>query len=676
MNRQTPTPRPIARIGKTWLFPGGKRLPVVAGGDETADPDPADEQEPIELPENLTDREAVSDEDLETLEAALVAEFDRLLDEGCRDVALMTSLADKVTAVDNEQKRREAEDAEADAEIAELAKRVKGEPEPDANDDEPKGDDAKNDDEPKAEDDKQPEAEDDKQPEPQPAASKEPITAGAGAPPPRKPSARQVTKRAPAATPPPKSSTEMVAITAAAEVPGYGNNDSMTVEDVAKGLHEKARGLSDRSQRATGKVATIHRPGIKFVKDGGDPSELLDALVAGGIEQGAQGLVAAGGWCLPSQTFLEFFAIEGADAMFDLPTIGVEGGGLNVPSFIGFDGANQALWTWTEDSDQNAIAGIPLANMALTANVLTVDTTGNHELAVGDSVTINTTTAAFADLDGQTVTVASVVDANTFTANFTHANIASAAATGTVNVGKPCMRIPCPTWTEYRLEAEGLCITHGNLTDRAFPQLGRRYVQLATSAHERRMRSRAFQKVLATIDAGNKVAATDLTSDSVGETLGAVDLAVAGYKDRYAMGANDVLEAVFPLWAIPHLRSSFSRRAGFGDAADVSNADIVRWFTDRQVRPQFIRDYQPLYAGAVPTAWPGTMKFIAYPAGGYFMGTGGGIDLGAQRDSMLNKTNDFTLAWSEEFFLVGQRGPDAVEYTVTLDPRGSTACCP
>src|SRR6266498_3520768 len=32
---------------------------------------------------------------------------------------------------------------------------------------------------------------------------------------------------------------------------------------------------------------------------------------------------------------------------------------------------------------------------------------------------------------------------------------------------KPCIRIPCPTFTECRLDATGLCITAGNLMDRA-----------------------------------------------------------------------------------------------------------------------------------------------------------------------------------------------------------------
>lgn len=674
MNRQTRIPGPIARIGNTWLFPGGKRLPIVSGGatgDEEPDPeadpnaDPAAnaEADAITIPEDLTDREAVSDDDLGSLEEALVKEFDAELEHGTRDVAKMTQLAEAIESVRVEQDRRVEQDA-ADAQaIDDLAKRIKGSDDP-----APEGDPEPTGDEPPAEDDdgaKAKKAKEPKQPALANAGTKEPVTAGAT---PRggKPSARSISRNAPPASPPAKQPEpgELVAITAAAGLPSAGNGDTLTVAGVAQAFHDQARGLKDGVKGS--KVATVHRPGLTMVS--GDATAALDAIVAAGLQNGAQGLVAAGGWCLPSQVYFDMFAIEGTDALFDLPTIGVEGGGVNVPSFIGYDAANNSLWVWTEDVDEAALTPLSATDIDVAGGTMTITATG-HGLVAGIPFTLD---ASDNTIDGS-YTVTAVTDANTFTVTGVSGTISN--ATGTILLRKGCMRIPCPTWTEYRLGADGLCITHGNLTDRAFPQLGTRYVNLAMAAHERRIASRALTALIATIDAGNKITITDQGSDSVGEELSAIDLAVMGYKSQYGMGENDVLEAVFPLWARQELRATLARRAGV-DLLDVPNSRINQWFTDRNVRPQFVRDYQELYASAtIPLAWPSTLKFLLYPAGGYFKGTGGEVNLGTQRDSVLNATNDFTLAWTEEFWLLGQRGPDAREVTVALNDDGVTACC-
>jgi hypothetical protein len=99
-------------------------------------------------------------------------------------------------------------------------------------------------------------------------------------------------------------------------------------------------------------------------------------------------------------------------------------------------------------------------------------------------------------------------------------------------------------------------------------------------------------------------------------------------------------------------------------------------FAARKVRAQFVHDYQPLYSVAPATDWPVTMDFLLYPAGGYVRGDGGTIDLGIVRDSVLNATNDYTAAWTEQLYLVAQLGPAAREVTVDFAVDGTTGCCP
>ena len=80
----------------------------------------------------------------------------------------------------------------------------------------------------------------------------------------------------------------------------------------------------------------------------------------------------------------------------------------------------------------------------------------------------------------------------------------------------------------------------------------------------------------------------------------------------------------------------------------------------------------PITTGTALTAWPATTSFLLFPAGGYVAGDGGTIDLGVIRDSTLNATNDFTLAFTEQFMLTAQRGPAARSVTVATVVDGQT----
>ena len=130
-----------------------------------------------------------------------------------------------------------------------------------------------------------------------------------------------------------------------------------------------------------------------------------------------------------------------------------------------------------------------------------------------------------------------------------------------------------------------------------------------------------------------------------------------------------------PSWVHEALRANLAMRAGV-DLVSISNAAITGYFTDRNVRPQFVQDYQPLYSTAPKTAWPATVQFLLYAAGTFVVSHGGTLDLGVVRDSTLNETNDHVAAWTEEFLCVAQVGASAREVAVALGVDGVTGCCP
>lgn len=239
--------------------------------------------------------------------------------------------------------------------------------------------------------------------------------------------------------------------------------------------------------------------------------------------------------------------------------------------------------------------------------------------------------------------------------------------------GKPCLRIPCPTFTDYRLEAEGLCLTHGNLMDRSFPEMTERFIDVTITSHLHRLSAAALAKVVA---ANTNVGAITATgSDGAGDLLSALDLQVADYRSQHFLPLAAVLEVVLPTWVREAIRSTLAMRQGVA-LTNVTNAEIDGHFATRNVRPQYVQTWDPLYSAAASTAWPTSVDVVMYASGAFVYGDGGAIDLGVVRDSTLNALNDFTAAWTEQFYTVIQRGPAGRNFSVQFNIDGVTGCCP
>lgn len=240
-------------------------------------------------------------------------------------------------------------------------------------------------------------------------------------------------------------------------------------------------------------------------------------------------------------------------------------------------------------------------------------------------------------------------------------DIAAATGTGT----KPCVRVPCPSFNELRLSCHGLCITAGNLTESAYPEMITNYLKLVMNSHEHVMN----QRIIADMVAGStavSVTGTDLPTTT--GILGAVGLQAVDYREKYRMCEGDVLEVVLPRWAKEAIRSDMAKKNGV-DMLDVTDAQILAWFDVRNVRVQFVSDWQ-LGSGDLPgqttprTAWPDNVQFLIYAAGTWVVGMGLDLNLGVVRDSTLNAKNDHTAAWTEECKLTAKIGHESRLVTV------------
>ena len=419
--------------------------------------------------------------------------------------------------------------------------------------------------------------------------------------------------------PKPNVPTQRLAITASVDIPGVAHGGDLTSLDaVIDVVGRKAKSMAvTRGNPNYQTVASIRNEFSHSIDDRTKPSEVEELFRFLTKRDGlsAEALVAAGGWCAPSETRYDFFNVAGSSGLIDLPTFGVTRGGVQFP---------------VSPSLADAIDGGAFAPFAET-----FDGTSNPWLwTEADDI---------------------------------------AAATGSPT--KPCIRVPCPDFDEERLEAYGICLTAGNLADAAYPEATANMLKLLMAAHDHAINARLIALMVARSSSATTIGGH--TDDSAAPRIvNAAALAATDYRARYGMDLDAVLEIVFPAWVREAVRADMAWKAGV-DLTEVSNADIDAKFTVRNVRPQWVDDWQVRGASqfgnsSKMTAWPTTVDFLLYAAGTFLHGNGMSLDLGVVRDSVLNETNDHTAAWSEEAHLVARVGHESRRYSVPFNVKGAT----
>lgn len=391
----------------------------------------------------------------------------------------------------------------------------------------------------------------------------------------------------------PESNALQVLIAAAQDVPQFYVGQRLDPSLLADALHNKARMLSDsRGNQTVYPVATIERPfGQGYDLEGLDQASTWDALAE---MTKPSALVAAGGWCAPSETVYNLFEVECEnDVLYSLPTFRVTRGGIRWPVFVPHDETFNPGFVWTEANDIAATAGSPT---------------------------------------------------------------------------KPCVRIPCPTFTECRLDAVGLCITAGNLIDRAYPEQVRWFINRAIRAYERNNSIRKLNLVLADSVPVSIVA----TFGAASALISAVLLQAASYRQANGLCATETLDVVAPYWLTDVVKADVARQQGAlvgGDGGVLTDADVSAFFAAAGLNLRYISHWQN-FAVQPTLVWPASVQILVGYPGSYVEFNQGRLDLGVIRDSVLNATNDFTAVWFEEFYCVGRRGPQARLVTLPLCPLG------
>lgn len=211
---------------------------------------------------------------------------------------------------------------------------------------------------------------------------------------------------------------------------------------------------------------------------------------------------------------------------------------------------------------------------------------------------------------------------------------------------KVCIPVECPPFEEVRLDAVYACISAGILTNAAYPELIRRYIEGVLIAMQHAISARM-------IAAAEEITGPAIPVDDVWENatslLSALELVAEGERERYRMARSATLEVILPYWVRPALRADLSNRTGV-DLVNVTNEMLDSFFTNRGIRVQWLYNYQPLDVdtNGVATDYPTTLETIMYPAGTFVKLTNDVIRLDAVYDSVGLSTNTYTAMFAEE----------------------------
>lgn len=417
------------------------------------------------------------------------------------------------------------------------------------------------------------------------------------------------------------------AVTASIDIPGVAHGTEMSdIVALADAFQRKAKAIPvtrDGKGAPWHQVASIKNTFDHVVDDRTPHGKIEELWKDMTKSSNQQALVAGGGWCAPSQIMYDFFNIaEASDGLIDLPTVGVSRGGIRFPV----------------------------------------------SPAIGDVFFQNAGSSPASGFGGFAFSMSNATDPWLWSESDDQLTV-----TGSVN--KPTLRVPCPTFSEVRLECYGISLTAGNLTDDAYPESTQNFIRLLRAAYSHAINARLIS-LMDTAAGGATTIGAVTTDGPATRLLNSVGLAAMDYRAKFAMSTRAVLEVVMPYWVKEVIRADLVLRP-YTDPAQMAVADalIDSYFAARNVRVQWVNDYQVRGAnqpGASSnlTAWPATVNFLVYAAGTFLHGTGLQLDLGVIRDSVLNAENDYTAVWAEECHLIAQVGHSARKYTCAFFVSG------
>lgn len=406
-----------------------------------------------------------------------------------------------------------------------------------------------------------------------------------------------------------------VTITASADVPGFGNGQSMdSMEQVTKALMGRVNGFGKfnlRSAQAqasqSGGAPVLHKFGVASFGMQFDPSlvangandyavvrkaltDSTNTLVAS-MAPGADPTLTSAGWCAPSENVYTWMADYVVDGLVTVAEVSAPRGGINITTGPRVGGESQGT----------------------------------------------------ANLDG-----------------FGFVQTEAQAEAGQE---KSCETIVCPDFVDHRLDAIGYCYKIPILTQKAYPELITDALKFASVMYAHKVNARVINDMVALSD----TVAYSGYGPSFSDTLEALSIIAIKERRKFNLGRNAVLQVKLPEWVREVLRMDISRRNAVTVDA-ISDAQIDANFSVRNLAVEYVADWQELTG--VDAHLPGEFKAMMFPAGTFIKAVEDVINLSAVYDAASLTINEYTGVFFEQGILVAKAGYASKIVTIPVNTAG------
>jgi len=230
---------------------------------------------------------------------------------------------------------------------------------------------------------------------------------------------------------------------------------------------------------------------------------------------------------------------------------------------------------------------------------------------------------------------------------------------------KPCYEVPCPSFTDVRLDAVGVCIKAPILTFAAYPEVVNRWLSGAMVAHQHKINAKVIAKI-ETLSTAKTIAGI---GSAAHDTLSGLDLRANVIREQYRMGLTETMEVVVPFWVKSVIKDDLAVRTGRPDGEAIQDSEVDAHFASRHLSVSFVYDWQAL--GDV-VAYPANFKALMYPAGTFVKGTTDVITLNAVYDAASLATNVYTALFFEAGVLVAKMCATSNVVTIPICAAGRT----
>ena len=202
---------------------------------------------------------------------------------------------------------------------------------------------------------------------------------------------------------------------------------------------------------------------------------------------------------------------------------------------------------------------------------------------------------------------------------------------------KPCFVVECGETTTASVTSYPLCLTFDNFTGRFYPEL----VDNRTALSVTRFAFVVQAALLAQLDAAaNAMVAADAGGGFIIALMRSLTAAAARYRSRHFMPPSSPLTVLLPAWVPDAIATDVIARNGTNDFV-VSQALIEDVLAARGLQVQWVNGWQTLPA----TGWEdiGGLDAILYAPGSVIRLSGGELNIGVMRDSVLIGLNQYQI---------------------------------